>query len=252
MTPDVRSRAPALTLPSVRSVITAPLRLQSYKNFVYLWVAFTLGTLYFVTFTVMFAFSVALLVALIGVPLLVVSCLSTLAVGRFEIALTAWMLDVEIPVPSYGYLFEGSPVDRGRALVTDRTLWTTLVYLVTKFLFGIFAFFVLAVPSLISASLLTTPLYYDQSALTVGLQLTDPIRLTPSVSLAWNELAVGVETALRVTSWQVETLPEALAVSLVGLVASVFVVNLSNALARGWAWYSQYMLGATDRDSSGA
>jgi hypothetical protein len=136
--------------------------------------------------------------------------------------------------------------------VTDVTVWTTLLYLGSKFFYGTLAFVLLSVTSAISATLLATPLYYDEPGVTVGVQLTEPIRLTPSLSLPRDDLAVGVETVLRVTSWQVETLPEALPVSLAGLVAAVFVLNLSNGLACAWARYSRYMLGGSDHDDAAA
>ncbi|RXK49034.1 sensor domain-containing protein [Halorientalis pallida] len=252
MPPDVRSRTPALSFPSVRSALTAPLRLQSYKNFVYLWLAFPLGVVYLTVLVTAFAISASLLVLVVGVPLLLGCLLVTLVLGRVELALSGWLLDVPIPVPSYDYLFEGSPVERASGLVTDVTVWTTLFYLGSKFVYGTVAFAVLSVPSVISGTLLTAPLYYDEPGVTVGVQLTEPIRLTPSLSLPWNELAVGVETMLRVTSWQVETPPEALLASLAGLVAAVLVFNLSNGLARAWALYSRYVLGDSNHDDAAA
>jgi hypothetical protein len=65
MTPDVRSRTPFLSLRSVRSALTAPLRLQTYKNFAYLWFAFPLGIVYFTALVTAFSLSIGLLVAVL-------------------------------------------------------------------------------------------------------------------------------------------------------------------------------------------
>jgi hypothetical protein len=171
------------------------------------------------------------LLFVVGVPLLLGSLLVALSLGRFEAALTGRLLDAAIPVPSSRYLFEGPLLARARGLVTDRTVWSTLVCLASKFFFDCVV--VLDVPSVISGNLLTTPLYYDEPGVTVGIQLTEPVQLAPSLSVPWNELAVGIETVLRITSWQVDAVVEALGVSLVGLVAAVFVLNLSSGIARG-------------------
>jgi hypothetical protein len=243
MAPDLRSHASAGSLPSVRSFVAVVLARQTYENLAYLALAFPLGLLYFLVLVTAFAVSASLLVLVVGVPLLLASLLLTLALGRFEILLTDSVLDVEIPTPSHGYLFEGSALDRARGLVTDRTTWTTLVYLTSKFVFGTLVLVVLGVPLTICGAFLTAPLYYDVPGVTVGVQVSEPVRLTPSLSVPWNELAVGVETVFRVTSWQVDTLAAALALSLAGLLGLVVVLNLSNGIARVWAWYSRRMLG---------
>ncbi|SEP05518.1 Putative sensor [Halorientalis persicus] len=250
MTPDVRSHTPFLSLRSVRSALTAPLRLQTYKNFAYLWFAFPLGIVYFTALVTAFSLSIGLLVLVVGIPLVLVSFLTALALGRFERALTGWLLDVTLPEPSYEYLFGGSPIDRARELVTDRTTWTTPAYLLSKFFFGCFVFVVIGISSSIAGSFLATPLYYDEPGVFVGVRLTEPIRLTPSLTVPWDELAVGVETALRLTSWQIETLSGALAVSVAGLLVAVLVLNLSNGIARLWARYTRYMLGARSTTDS--
>jgi len=244
MVPSVRSAAPTVPRPSVRSLLTVPFRLQTYKNLLYLWIAFPLGVAYFVGVVTGFSVSASLVIVLVGVPMFLLCLLFVVVTGSVERVLTSRLLAVDIPKPSHDYLQEGSVLDRVVGLVTDTTTWTALIYLLSKFAFGI-ASFVLVVTSFVtSAVLIATPTYYYRPEVNVGVFPTDPVRLTPSVSIAWNDLFVGVDTVLEITSWRVDSLPEALAVSLVGVVVLVFSLNLCNAVAWLWGRYSSVMLSA--------
>ena len=250
MTADVQSRGIVSEVPSVRSVVTAPLRLQTYENLVYIGLAFPLGLLYFTLFVTAYSVSAGLVVVTVGIPLLIVTHLLTLVAGRFEVAVTDGLLDVEIEAPSHPYLYDGSPRGRIVGLATDLTVWKSLVYLFSKFAFGVLTFVLLGVPLVLCGALLTTPLYYDELGVTVGIQVSEPVQLTPSLSIPWNELAVGIDTVIQITSWQVDTLPEAVAVSLAGFAALVLTLNVSNALSAVWGRYSRYMLAEGEHGSA--
>jgi hypothetical protein len=250
MTADVQSRGVASRFPSARSVVTAPLRLQTYGNLAYIALSFPLGLLYFTVFVTAYSVSTGLVVVAVGIPLLIVTHLLTLVAGRFELAVTARFLDVEIEAPSHPYLYDGPPRDRILGLATDLTVWKSLVYLLSKFAFGTLVFVLLGVPLILCAVFLATPLYYDEPGVTVGIQLSEPVQLTPSLLIPWNELAVGIDTVVQITSWQVDTLPGAVAVSLAGLVALVLVLNVSNALSAVWGRYSRYMLAGNEREKT--
>lgn len=243
MSPSVRSPTATLPRPSLRSLVTVAFRLQTYKNLLYLWLAFPLGMAYFVGIVVGFSVSAAFVVLLIGVPMLAVCLLFVTVTGGVERALTDWLLSVDIPDPSYDYLREGGIADRVLGLVTDTTTWGALVYLLSKFLFGVASFVVVLTTFVVSAVLITTPTYYDRAGVSVGLFTAGPVRLTPSISVAFDDLIVGVDAVLRITSWRIDTLPEALAVSAIGVVVLVAALNLCNAVAWLWGQYSRVLLG---------
>jgi hypothetical protein len=244
MSPSVRVATATVPWPSVRSLLTAPFRFQTYKNLLYLWIAFPLGIAYFAGVVVGFSVSLSLLVVLVGVPLLLLCFLFVAVTGGVERVLTSRLLAVDIPEPTYDYLREGGLVDRVVGLVTDTTTYTALVYLLSKFAFGIAAFVLVVTSFVVSAVLIATPTYYDRPGVNVGLFPADPITLTPSVSIAWNDLLVGVDAVLEITSWRVDSLPEAVAVSLVGVAVFVLSLNLCNGVAWLWGRYSSVMLGA--------
>lgn len=244
MSSSVRAATATVPRPSVRSLLTVPFRLQTYKNLLYLWIAFPLGIAYFVGVVVAFSVSISLVIVLVGVPLLLLSFLFVAVTGGVERVLTGRLLAVDIPEPSYDYLREGELVDRVVGLVTDTTTYTALVYLLSKFAFGIASFVLMVTTFVASAVLIATPTFYDQPGVRVGLFPADPVTLTPSASIAWNDLFVGIEAVLELTSWRVDTLPEALAVSLLGVVVLLCSLNLCNAVAWLWGRYSSVMLGA--------
>jgi hypothetical protein len=108
---------------------------------------------------------------------------------------------------------------------------------------GIASFVLVLTSFVVSAVLIATPTFYDKAGVDVGLVTTEPIAVTPSISIAWDDLFVGVDAVLRITSWRVDTLPEALLVSSIGVFVLVLALNLCNALAEVWGRYSRIMLG---------
>jgi len=244
--PTLPSRL-GLPQPSVTSVLLSPLRPRTYGNLAYLLLAFPLGIAYLVFLTVGLSVGGALVVVVVGVPILVF-VLACCHLGAWFERLTArYLLGLDIRSPGYPFLETDGFLARLRALVLGRETWAAAGYLASKFAIGV-ASFVLATTLLsTSLALLSTPLYYDDPNASVGVQLSDPVTLTPSLRIPWGELLIGAEFAVTVTGWTVTTLPAALAVSAAGLVS----LAVSLATLNGIAWlvgrFTRFLLGAADR-----
>jgi hypothetical protein len=224
----------SLSWPSLRSVVTAPFRRQTYGNLVYLTLAFPLGIAYFVFVSVGLSLSVGLSILLIGVPLFLAVLLLTMALVTAERWLANVLLGVDVDAPDWRVADRDGPVDGAKLLVLDPAVWLGLLFLATKLLVGVAAFTLLMMLLVPTLALVATPLYFDTPGVQVGVFLPTDVTRELSLYVPWNELLVGVSFVVRFTSWQVTTLGEAFAVSALGLVAFVLALNVLN----GAAWLS--------------
>jgi hypothetical protein len=229
--------------PTLRSILGVPFRLQTYRNLLYLSLAFPLGLAYFVAFTVGFSVSLGLTLVLVGIPMLVAMIAVVVACIWFESLLTSLLLGVDIERAVLPSGDQDSLLDTLRATVVNRQTWTGLVYLVSKFFVGVAAFVLLTVLLVTSLVVLAVPLYYRSEQ--VGVLLTDgPIQLTPSLYLPWDQLMIGVDAVVYLTTWRIDTLPEALLMSGVGVLMLVASLNVFNGLAWLYGKYARLMLGS--------
>jgi hypothetical protein len=118
-----------------------------------------------------------------------------------------------------------------------------LVYLASKLFIGVVSFVIVTTLLVTAVSLLVVPFVYQQPGVYVGVVTDAPIRLHPSLYVAWRHLLVGVETVVHVGSWQVQTFGQALAVAGFGVLLGVTSLHLLNGLARLSAWYTKLLLG---------
>lgn len=218
--------------PTLRGVLTAPFRRRTYGSLTYLALAFPLGIAYFVGLTVGLSVSAVLVLLLVGVPLLLLTLLGVVAAATVERVLAETLLGVEIPAPEWKITERRGVLDRVTGLVTDPAVYAALVFVLSKFAVGVGAFVLLVVSLVVPLSLVATPLYYDTPGMRVGLFLTEDITRELSLYVPWNELVVGVEFVVRLTSWEVTTLPGALAMAALGLLGLVLALNVLNAV--GW------------------
>lgn len=230
----------------LRTVFGVPFRLQTYRNLLYLVLAFPLGMAYFVFLSVGLSLGVGLAIAVVGIPILLAVLAVSTGLATVERVLATMLLGVEIettdtPTPD-------SLVERAKRLVTDVGTWKALAYLASKFVIGIVTFVVVTTLLVTATSLLAIPFVYDQPGVYVGIITDAPVRLHPSLYVVWNQLLVGVETVVHVGSWQVTTLSQALAVAGLGVVLGVVSLHLLNGLARFSGWYTKYMLGSNGEE----
>ncbi|WP_179747360.1 sensor domain-containing protein [Natronoarchaeum philippinense] len=217
---------------SPREFLTAPIRAQTYRNLVYLALAFPLGMAYFLGLVIGASFGLGLLITWIGLPILLGTLAATTKVASFEVSLAGRLVGTDAAVPSS--VSEFSATDRiafpgdgfvisVTELLTSPVIWTSVALVISKFAFGIVSFTMLVTALSVSVALLGAPLLYDASSVTIGL-------VGPSSS--------GYTTGPLV----VDTLPEALVVAAFGVVVALVALNALNAAAKLQAAYTVSIL----------
>jgi hypothetical protein len=219
--------------------ITAPVQGQTYRNIAYLALAFPLGLGYFVGFVTGTALGIGLLITWVGLPILGVTLLGATFVAGFEARLASQLVGVDASVPAFIREFEirdGIAVpgdgflDAVKRLVTAPSTWTSVVLVLSKFVFGIVSFVALVTTATISAATIAAPLIIRGPGQTVDFV----------AGLSASQYTIG--------SWVVDTLPEALAVAAGGVVFLVVAINALNALARFQAYYTATLLRVGDSE----
>ncbi|WP_276272281.1 sensor domain-containing protein [Haloarcula litorea] len=226
---------------AARTVLAAPVRTQTYRNLLYLLVAFPLGVVYLVVFSVGLSLGLGLLPILVGVPVLALFLGVALAIAEFERRLSGALLDR--PIEHRRSLDGETPRERTTSLLTDPRTWGAVVYLPVKFAVGTLALIVALTSLSTAAALLFVPFYYDQPGVYVGFVTDRPVELHPALYIGWNNLLVGFDTVLSVGAWRVRTLPEALVVAALGAVLMFAALALLNALAVASGWLTSVLLG---------
>lgn len=239
------NRHDASVADGLRGVFGVPFRLQTYRNLLYLALAFPLGLLYFVFLSVGLSLGVGLAITVVGVPILLAVLAVSTGLATVERELATLLLGVEIPTATGET--PDSLVGRAKRLVSDAGTWKAVVYLGSKFVIGLVSFVVVTTLLVTATSLLVVPFVYDQPGVYVGVVTDAPMQFHPSLYVAWNQLLVGIETVVHVGSWQVTTLAEALAVAAFGAVLGIGSLHLLNGLARFSAWYTKRMLATSGR-----
>lgn len=240
--PEVAS----LPRPTIRSIVSVPLRLQTYRNLLYLVLAFPLGLAYFIFLAVGISLGVGLAITVIGIPIFLAVLAIAAGLGTIERKLTVLLLgiDIEPPVDSPLALDHSKPIlQRLKELVTGLGTWKAVVYLASKLILGIASFILIMTLLVTAVTFLLVPFVYNQPGVYVGLKLDQPATLHPAVAYGWDNLLVGIEAVVELTSWQVTTLPEAMFVACLGVVMIVIALNVLNALAWVSGHYARYMLG---------
>jgi len=218
----------------LHQVVTAPVRVQTYKNLLYLLLAFPLGIAYFTWLVTGGAVGVGLLITLVGLPILLVTLSGAALAAGIEAQLAKSLVDVDASVPSFlrefelkdGLVLPGDGfVDTIKQLVTAPSTWTSVVLLVSKFVSGIISFVAVVTSAATATALLAAPFIYDDSAISLG--VTGP----------------ASASGYTIGSWTVSTLPEAIAVAGVGVLFVVVALNLLNGLARLQATCTAALLG---------
>jgi hypothetical protein len=220
----------------VYGFFAAPFRLQTYKNLLYLGIAFPLGLVYSVGFTVGASLGVGLSITIIGIPILVATVAATTVAAGFEAYITRYLTEVNASVPSFLDEFDAREevslpgdgfLDSVKRLFTSRSTWASVVLVLSKFCFGVVSFVALTVCAAFSSAMLAAPFIYD-----------DP---RTGVNLAFGE---GPVVNYGFGPWKVDALPEALAVAVGGAGFLVISLNILNSLAKAQAKYTVGLLGS--------
>ena len=218
---------------ALRRVLGAPFRGQTYRNLLYLALAFPLGIGYFTGLVTGAALGVGLLITLVGLPILLVTLSATTLAASLEAWLATRLVGVDASVPAIlrestleeVFVLPGDGfLDATGRLLTASSTWTSVVLVLSKFVFGIVSFVALVTSGAVTATMVAAPFVYEDATVNLG-----PMR----------EAGVG---AYSVGPWVVDTLPEALVVAAGGLVVAVLALNLLNLLAGVQARYTAALL----------
>lgn len=223
----------------LRRGLSAPVRLQTYRNLLYLLLMFPLGLLYFNLVLVGFLTGIGL--AIVGVGILIVVLMLAIATGLTDLerTLVRVLLGAGVPTPTTER-HQGLWA-RTKQLVTDLRTWKAVAYLLSVFVYGTIVFGLLASLAATVWSFLSAPLYYEEAPV-VAYGPVPQNELTLDILFGWDTLLVGLTTTFRLGSWQIETLPEALFVAGLGLVLLFVTFQFINVLALLWKRYARAML----------
>ena len=193
---------------------------QSYLNIVYLLLAFPLGTFYFVFLVTGLSLGLGLSITVIGFPLLALVLVGSRVLCRFERGLVGALLNE--PFPPASRLPETTGLwSRLKALLLDKSTWTGTLYLLLQFPFGVVSFTI--VVTLISAALAL-----------IGAPIIH----------AFADIDLFI--------WYVDTLPEAFALTLIGVVWLFLSMHIINGIAFVLSRTARGLLGsALASESSG-
>lgn len=246
------SRQTIVSLPDVptaprafaRWLVAVPLRRQTWKNVAYLALAFPLGIAYFVVLVAGFATSGALVVVLVGLPLLLGMVYLTRELAAFE----RWLADtlLSVPVPTASEAAPSDPTANVKHALLNLRTWTGVAYLFAKFAIGIGVFGALVMMAAFSAAFVLVPLNYQN----VRVGLFPPggdVSLNPSVAFELQTWEVGLTVPFRLTTWYVNSLPEALVVSAGGVVLAFLSLHACNVLAWLLGQVTRAFLQGSDR-----
>jgi hypothetical protein len=212
MTDTARNPSNGISVGDILGVVIEP---QTYKNLLYLIVAFPLGLAYYVTLTVGLSLGIGLAVLLVGFPILFGTLLGVRAIASFERKVANALLGTQIRRPS--------DVPDGDGLIETATghlqaasTWKGLGFVLVKFWFGIISF-VLVVSLLGTAlELLLTPVAPGLLEIQVGGIEIESLVETPT------EMVIGVLVGIVMTIASLHVLnglasvTERVAVSLLG------------------------------------
>ncbi|MFC5368119.1 sensor domain-containing protein [Salinirubrum litoreum] len=245
----------------VLDFLTAPFRVQTYRNLLYLFLQFPLGIAYFVTLVTLGATAfgavtifteavptvvgetlgagagiVALLIAL---PVLLLVALALFAVGVVGASLggvglftvdrlvTGLVLGRSLPESPVQGSPLADPVGFARSYFLSAGTYLSVLAVLAKFPVGIAAFVVLTVGTVVPTVFLVAPFIYDDPAAEVRFVLPEGLELSYVDGFYTVDAGIVVQSG----EWVVDTLPEALLVAGAGLVLLLVVCNLCNLLA---------------------
>lgn len=203
---------------------------QSYINILYLLLSFPLGISYFVFLVTGISLGFGLVIIWVGVPILVLVLAGSWALCQLERLLAIGLLKEDIPVMARR---DGSSEQhedgrsslgpgerlfiaawrRLKAHLADRLTWTGMLYLFLKFPLGIASFVIVVFLVSFTVALLGAPFYF------------------------W------VDDGIDMGIWQVDTLWEALILTVIGIPAAFISLHIMNGAAFLSGRLARVMLG---------
>lgn len=191
---------------------------QTYLNLVYLLLSFPLGLFYFIFLVTGVSVGVATIIPLVGLLVLVAVFAVSWAFTAFERAQAITLLRVNIPPMGKPIEANAGFWDRIKAYLTNPVTWKGLLYLFCKFPLGIINFTLVVVVISISLALIAAPLAYSWATYDFGFTV-------------------------------INSLSDALLVTIVGLLLTPAGLHLLNYLTRLQGEFARVMLGQASNES---
>lgn len=189
---------------------------KTYRNLLYLFLAFPLGLMYFLFLVIGFSVGFATLIVLVGVALLALVVAGWWGFANLERQMANHLLGESIPPLS-------SPAASGKGMseallahLSNPLTWKSLLYLFLKFPVGILTFIILALLFSITA-------FFSTAIIT------------------FNFFNLNVELT-RDLSWQIDTIGEALLSLPFGILFGFISLHLCNLIARLSGRFASIML----------
>jgi Putative sensor len=197
---------------------TAPLRLRTYTNLLYLLLAFPLGLIYFVFLTVGLTTGFGLVIVWIGIPILAMVLAGSWGLAALERQLAIHALGAEVPpmlpriAPPAAGFWQGIG-----AFLSNPVTWKGMAFLLLKFPLGIVSFIAIVTMLATSAGFMLAP-------------------------AAWYFGDFSSDNYIDM--WLVDSAASAWAVGLLGVFFLFVSLNLLNGLAQLWRWTATFLLGS--------
>lgn len=206
---------------AVQHFLTAPLRLRSYANLLYLALAFPLGLSYLILLAVGFSVGLGLTIIWIGLPILAAVLALSWGAAALERLMAIEMLGAEVPPMSPAVVDALAPAQgfwsRVGAFLSNPVTWKGLGFLLLKFPLGLASFVVTVVLLALTGAFLSAPFVYP-----------------------WNDL----DLTFSVGVWEVDTFGESLICFAFGLVLALISLNVLNGLGLVWKHLASFLLGS--------
>jgi len=198
---------------------TAPFRLRTYTNLLYLALAFPLGLAYFIFLTVGLSLGLGLTIVWIGVPILALVFAGSWGLAAMERQLAIHALGADVP-PMTPPPTSGAQTfwQRAGAFFSNPVTWKGMAFLLVKLPLGVVSFGAIVTLLTTSAALILVPAVWQ-----------------------WDDLAIFNFDGL---AWTVDSWAGAWVCATVGLFLMFLSLNLLNGLALVWRWTATALLGS--------
>ncbi|NUT97805.1 MAG: sensor histidine kinase [Saccharothrix sp.] len=175
------------------------------------------GIFWFCLLVPLLAVSAGTLVVWVGFPLLALTLVLARAAATAERSWLRAVLGVEIPQP-YRPLPEGNPYQRGKALMTDPATWRDFSYWLVMLPLGVTEFALVVALWSAALGMVFFPVFY-------------------------NFLPATFEVTIGDSVWLLDSLPESLVVTVLGLVLAAIVMPVIKGLGRAHMALARGLLG---------
>lgn len=194
---------------------------QAYLNLLYVLAAFPLGIFYFVFLVTGISAGIPLTIIWIGIPILMLVGGGWWLLAMFERQMAIHWLKEDVPPMSVKADSDADLWTRFRQYLANPVTWKSMLYLFTKFPLGILGFVITVTAFSLTLSFLLMPLAY------------------PFIS----GFEPSVQFGYWLPVWQIDSLNDALILSLVGVLLWPITLHITNGLAWVNAKWAKIMLG---------